>query len=228
MLCDRCGKREATIQYIQVINGNKQELHLCSKCGKEVGVDDFAMPMSISNFFGDLFNDYSFPLLNNTGSLDIVCKECNTSFNDFLNTGKMGCANCYKTFSKKLNPILKRIQGGTEYLGENIGSENNANVENSKLKENDLNKDIEDKIKFLENKLKKCIQEENYEEAAKIRDEIKIEKTKIDKNKMTDDKSKKNESNINKMEKNKSNENIENTSDAKKNNNSNQDKGGNN
>lgn len=45
MLCDRCGKREATIQYIQIINGNRQELHLCSKCGKEVGVDDFSMPI---------------------------------------------------------------------------------------------------------------------------------------------------------------------------------------
>jgi protein arginine kinase activator len=137
------------------------------------------MPMSISNFFGDLFNDYSFPVLNNTSSLDIVCDECNTSFNDFLNTGKMGCANCYKTFRKKLIPILKRIQGGTEYLGGTAGSESNDSTENTKLKKNNLNVEVEDKIKLLEKNLKKCIQEENYEEAAKIRDEIKIEKAKI-------------------------------------------------
>jgi protein arginine kinase activator len=218
MLCDRCGKREATIQYIQVINGNKQELHLCSKCGKEVGVDDFAMPMSISNFFGDLFSDYSFPMLNNN-SIDIVCEECNTSFDNFLNTGKMGCANCYKTFRKKLIPILKRIQGGTEYLGGTASSEKEDTTVNSKLKKNDSDIEIENKIKSLEIKLKKCIQDENYEEAAKIRDEIKNEKAKMDKNKIVDG------------DKNKTNENIKDNTNSVKNNyedNSNQDKGGNN
>ena len=115
MLCDRCGKREATIQYVQIINGNKQELHLCSKCGKDVGVDDFSMPIDLSGFFGEIFGEYDIPLINRESKL--VCENCNTSFEEFLNTGKIGCANCYRTFEKKLNPILKRIQGGSEYLG---------------------------------------------------------------------------------------------------------------
>lgn len=165
MICDRCGKREATIRYVQIINGNKQELHLCSGCGKEVGVDEFNMPMDFSNFFGDIFSDYNFPILNQETNL--ICKECNTSFNDFLNTGRFGCANCYKTFEKKLKPILKRIQGGAEYLGNSNIKESEGILKNSNTDEK------EDSIRALENKLKKCIKEENYEEAAKIRDEIK-------------------------------------------------------
>ncbi len=174
MLCDRCGKREATIQYIQIINGNRQELHLCSKCGKEVGVDDFSMPIDLSGFFGDIFGEYDLPLINRESRL--VCENCRTSFEEFLNTGKMGCANCYKTFEKKLNPILKRIQGGSEYLG---NSKQDTTIEkiNTKKKE----ETNEDKIKKLEEKIKKCVREENYEEAAKVRDEIKALKEKSSK-----------------------------------------------
>ena len=96
MLCDRCGKREATVQYIQVINGNKQELHLCSKCGKDFGIDDFYMPIDLSGFLGDIFSDYDMPLL--TREKQLICENCKTTFDEFLNTGKIGCANCYKTF----------------------------------------------------------------------------------------------------------------------------------
>jgi protein-arginine kinase activator protein McsA len=172
-------------------------------------------------------------LLNNNNSLDIVCNECGTSFNDLLNTGKMGCANCYKIFRKKLIPILKRIQGGTEYLGGTAGNVSNDITEDTKLKNNDSNIEIENKIKSLENNLKKCIQEENYEEAAKIRDEIKNEKAKIDKNKIANEEKKNEKDYINKKETDKSNENIKedinhNKDDINNDDNSNQDKGGNN
>ena len=166
MLCDRCGKREATIQYVQIINGNKQELHLCSKCGKDVGVDDFSMPIDLSGFFGEIFGEYDIPLINRESKL--VCENCNTRFEEFLNTGKIGCANCYRTFEKKLNPILKRIQGGSEYLG---SSKQETTIE--KINEKDKKTTQENKIKQLEEKIKEYVKEEKYEEAAKIRDEIK-------------------------------------------------------
>ncbi len=165
MLCEYCGKREATVQYIQIINGNRQELHLCSKCGNELGVDDFNMPIDLSNFIGEIFGDYNIPMLNTEKKL--VCENCKTSFDEFLNTGRIGCANCYKTFEKKLIPILKRLQGGTEYLGHS-----NRDTTIGKINEKEENV-AENKIKKLEEKLKICIKEENYEEAAKIRDEIK-------------------------------------------------------
>lgn len=165
MLCEYCGRREATVQYIQIINGNRQELHLCSKCGSELGVDDFNMPIDLSNFFGEIFGDYNIPLLNTEKKL--VCENCRTSFDEFLNTGKMGCANCYKTFEKKLIPILKRLQGGTEYLGD---SNRDTTIGKLSLKEENKGKD---QITILEEKLKKCIKDENYEEAAKFRDKIK-------------------------------------------------------
>ena len=165
MICDRCGKREATIKYVQIINGNKQELHLCSNCGREVGVSDFNMPLDLSGFFGELFSNYDMQVLSK--KQNIVCENCGTNFEDFLNTGKLGCANCYKVFEKKLSPILKRIQGSNEYLG---NSSQDTTIEKIDKSENEKDK----KIKNLEEKLKKCIKEENYEEAAKIRDELKI------------------------------------------------------
>ena len=166
MLCDRCGKMEATIQYVQIINGSKQEIYLCSRCGKEVGVDDFSMPIDLSTFFGEIFGEYNIPRLNR--NIDLICNNCKTSFEEFLNTGKIGCANCYKSFEKKLNPILKRIQGGNEYLGE---SKQETTIGKIKKEQEDISND--NTIKELENQIKKYVKEEKYEEAAKIRDEIK-------------------------------------------------------
>lgn len=165
MLCDRCGKREATVQYIQVINGNKQELHLCSKCGKDFGIDDFYMPIDLSGFLGDIFSDYDMPLL--TREKQLICENCKTTFDEFLNTGKIGCANCYKTFEKKLKPILNRIQGGSVYLGNSNQDTTIEKIKTEKISNN------EEKIAELERKIKEYIKKENYEEAAKVRDEIK-------------------------------------------------------
>ena len=36
MLCERCGIREANIQYTEVINGVKKEHHFCAQCAKEM------------------------------------------------------------------------------------------------------------------------------------------------------------------------------------------------
>ena len=139
--------------------------HLCSKCGKDFGIDDFYMPIDLSGFLGDIFSDYDMPLL--TREKQLICENCKTTFDEFLNTGKIGCANCYKTFEKKLKPILNRIQGGSVYLGNSNQDTTIEKIKTEKISNN------EEKIAELERKIKEYIKEENYEEAAKVRDEIK-------------------------------------------------------
>ena len=36
MLCERCKIREASIQYMEVINGVRTEHHFCTQCAKEM------------------------------------------------------------------------------------------------------------------------------------------------------------------------------------------------
>ena len=170
MLCDNCGKNEANVKYTQIINGVKKEMKLCEKCSKQLGIDDinFNMPIDFSSFLGDLISDYeesSFMPMMSTPK-ELRCKNCNTTYNEFLNTGKFGCAECYDAFSSKIESVLKRIHGSDKYLGRKSKGKIKQIEKKTEQKE-------DSKLDKLEKELKQAIKEERYEDAAKIRDEIK-------------------------------------------------------
>ena len=178
MLCDNCGKREANVRYSENINGRKKELHLCEECSKKLGIEnmDFNMPIDFSSFFGGLLEDFGtndfMPLFNEVKQLK--CDNCGYTFEDIVNTGKLGCENCYSVFENRLDPIIKKIQGSNKHVGRTgkiIDSKISEKI-NNKDSKTENNKDVS-KVEKLQNDLKKAIKEENYEEAAKIRDEIK-------------------------------------------------------
>ena len=181
MLCDNCGKREANVRYSENINGVKKELNLCEECSHKLGIDqmDFSMPIDFSNFFEGFIDDFGentfLPMLDDIRALK--CNSCGYTFDDIARTGRLGCKDCYDVFQDRLDPIIKRIQGSNKHVGR-IGKIIDSKIENS-INENE--KEVEEKkdkkqipaLEKLENDLKQAIKEERYEDAAKIRDEIK-------------------------------------------------------
>lgn len=178
MLCQNCGKNEVTFRYTQIINGVKKEMALCDSCAKELGLEklDFSMPIDISSFLGNFFEDFEdgsfLPELENPHA--ITCKNCGLSYEDFVNTGKFGCDECYTTFERRLKPILKNLHGTSKHVGRK-GKQLLGNTIESHVPQKD---EKQEKIAELQRKIKELIKEENYEEAARVRDEIK----KIEKN----------------------------------------------
>ena len=177
MLCDNCGKREANVRYSENINGRKKELNLCEECSHKLGIDqmDFSMPIDFSNFFEGFMDNFGssefVPMLNELKTLK--CNSCGYTFDDIANTGRLGCKDCYSVFEDRLDPIIKRIQGSNKHVGR-IGKIIDSKIDNknAKNKEEKVKQPISEKEK-LENELKEAIKEERYEDAAKIRDEIK-------------------------------------------------------
>ena len=177
MLCENCGKKEANVRYSENINGVKKEMHLCEECSRKLGITDkmdFRMPsLDISNFFGSFLEDFStsefMPLLNEVKQ--IKCDSCESSFDDIINTGRYGCANCYDVFEDRMDPILKKLQGSNRHNGR-LGkiSDNSVKFDN---KEQKTENKADNKLEKLQKDLKQAIKEERYEDAAKIRDEIK-------------------------------------------------------
>lgn len=173
MICENCGKREANVRYTKIVNGHKQEYKLCEECSKKLGIGnmDFNMPISFSSFFSDFLEDVQnasmLPELELIKSLK--CDTCNLTFEDFMNTGKIGCSNCYDTFQEKIDPILKNMQGSNRHIGR-LGK-----VEKGSLKENvpEVKQNEISELAKKKQELKKLVKEEKYEEAAKVRDEIK-------------------------------------------------------
>lgn len=185
MLCDNCGKKEANVRYSENINGVKKELHLCEECSRKMGIDDinFNMPIDFSSFFGELLENFGtpefMPLFDEIKELK--CDNCGYTFENIVNTGKLGCGNCYSVFEERLDPIIKKIQGSNKHIGrtgkiidEKIGKKFNTDSTTKKV---NGNKKDSSELEKLQNDLKTAIKEERYEDAARIRDEIK----KIDK-----------------------------------------------
>ena len=170
MLCENCGKNEATIKFTQIINGNKIEMMICEECGEKMGITqmNFEMPIDISNFIGEFItdqqDDHFLPF--NTINTDLRCKKCNMTYAEFLNNGKFGCEECYKAFGDKIDILLKRIQASDKYLGRK--AKYNAENKVEEVKPNNRQEE-------LQKQLKDAIKEERYEDAAKIRDEIRKE-----------------------------------------------------
>lgn len=189
MLCQNCGKNEVNFRYTQIINGVKKEMALCDKCAKSLGLEslDFNMPINFSNFLGDFLNvaaDTEFlPSFTKTGVLQ--CDECGMTYNEFVDTGKFGCSHCYDIFANVLDPVLKNIHGSSNHVGRRSrlsASEKKKVAQDVEQAHKKVTKEAtktpkkdekQEKIDKLNEKLKQAIQEERYEDAAKIRDEIK-------------------------------------------------------
>ena len=99
--------------------------------------------------------------------VEIKCSRCGLSYSDFRKTFQLGCSQCYKTFKEQLEPMLRRIHGSIIHKGK-VPSKAPVKAEVPK-----------DEIKELKTKLAEAIKREEYEEAARLRDEIRtLEKRK--------------------------------------------------
>lgn len=194
MLCENCGENEANVKFTQVINQYKKEQMLCEECAKKMGIHtdfhfDFNLPIGIQSFLGDFLTgeEALFPSFTKTKE---EC-DCKMTYDDFINLGKFGCSNCYTTFGDHLDQVFKNLQGRDRHVGRkrlnikqnNAGTNNVHTVQEKSTSANiqtESKKDInKDKLQELKENLKAAIQQERYEEAAKIRDEIKeLEKKK--------------------------------------------------
>ena len=190
MLCQNCGKNEVNFRYTQIINGVKKEMALCDKCAKSLGLEslDFNMPINFSSFLGDFLNDAMdtqfLPSFTKTGSLQ--CDNCGMTYDEFVDTGKFGCSHCYDIFADTLDSVFMHVGRRSKLSNQEKKSvaedleklkQKESKGENSKgkaeTKKSSVKNEIQEKLEKLNAELKQAIKEERYEEAAKIRDEIK-------------------------------------------------------
>ena len=167
MLCQNCGKREATTHIKRVVNGETSESHLCAECAASLGYADVFGGFGLS--FGDLLGGF---LSDAAPQSQIAasgrCSKCGSSWNDIVREGKVGCSDCYRTFYDRLLPTLQRIHGRIRHTGKVSGSAGTHAPVQEKTEE-ELR---EEKIAQLRQKMNDAVAEQNFEQAAKLRDEI--------------------------------------------------------
>jgi len=157
MLCDICKTNVAKVHLTQIVEGETKKVDLCESCAKEKGVDD---PTGFS--LADLLLGLGAAdeMEQATPKSGLKCPGCGFSQADFKKSGRLGCPDCYATFSEGIESLLKSMHKGTRHMGKVPQS----------LR---LSRDLEDRLRVLQEKLDHAIAEEDYETAAVVRDEIK-------------------------------------------------------
>lgn len=164
MLCQSCNKKDATVHFTKIVNGDMEERHLCEDCSKLESELGFIMPMSLSDVFGGLADDES-----EAGKAvsEKVCPKCGITYNRLLSSGKFGCSKCFDTFDRDISSLLKNIHGHDEHTGK-VPSKSSDRIKYRQEK---------DRLELL---LNKAVTNEAFEDAARYRDEIKRLAHKID------------------------------------------------
>ncbi|WLD93497.1 UvrB/UvrC motif-containing protein [Alkalihalobacillus sp. AL-G] len=172
MHCQECQQRPATLHFTKIINGEKNEFHICEQCAKEKG--DFipgSNSFSIHNLLSGLLN-FEQPIGGTSSApreqQQKQCPKCGLTYHQFTKIGRFGCAQCYETFGTKLTPIFKRIHGGNTTHSGKIPKRVGSDMLERK------------KIDQLKQHLQQLIVQEEFEEAAKVRDEIRSYEKRLD------------------------------------------------
>lgn len=165
MLCEKCQEREATIFYTEIINGVKSEHSLCSECAKEM---DFGEELPFGELLSGILGAYAAENEKREDTMEqVICPSCKMSYRDYIRQGVFGCEDCYNVFEPLIEGNIKKIQGNTVHTGKRPRYNKNVEIKTEVREEETL----EEKLAVLQEKLKEALREEDYEEAARLRDE---------------------------------------------------------
>lgn len=153
-----CKQKEARVHLTVMDQGKIKKVDLCEQCAKEKGVDDpaaFSFADLLVSMGAGISQELSSPTPTGT-----TCPGCGLTQAEFKKTGRLGCPDCYSAFAQVLAGPLKSMHRGSRHIGKRPGAAGPVIG-------------AEDHLAELQKQLSQAIAVENYEEAARIRDQIK-------------------------------------------------------
>lgn len=152
MKCQHCHK-QAILHVTELISDDHfEELHLCDDCAQKYLFDSPNVTSPLDNLPMEEASQLS--ELN-----EKECEVCGLKFVEFRNTGRLGCPHDYNSFQFELTPLLESIHGGSLHEGKVPRRQPEVRAPNQELTQ-------------LRKKLQTAVVEEDYEEAARLRDRI--------------------------------------------------------
>jgi protein arginine kinase activator len=153
-VCDRCGEQPATVRVRRVSGATQEDLHVCLSCSKEIGAAPPAPGGMLSDPLTVLFQS-----MEETQESGAKCPGCGLGYDRFKETGRLGCARCYETFSSELRLLLRRIHGAVQHTGKAPRREGREYEEAAV-------------IRRINEELERAVVSEDYERAAELRDRL--------------------------------------------------------
>lgn len=169
MKCSICKNDNAIIHIREYTDNGIRKINLCLECALKRGFNaslenvDSMLSKIVRNIFNDPGDDRKGrKAARNTQREDIislVCPSCGTTVQDFTNTLELGCPICYSVFDRIIDLILFNHNNSLNYLGKLPEQIKIVNIQKSKLRK-------------LKKELIEHVNNENFNKAALVRDEI--------------------------------------------------------
>ncbi len=161
MLCQECHKSEANIHIIKSVEGKQTEEFLCEYCAREREELDFTFEpqFSLHKLFASMLNQGILESRDAMLAQKSQCPECGLSFAQFSQIGRLGCSDCYTAFEDSLKPLLGRLHASSTHTGK-IPARTQRRVEYKR------------ELEQLKEELQQKVQNEEFEDAAVLRDKI--------------------------------------------------------
>lgn len=162
MSCDQCHEREAVIHLTQIVNEQVTTIHLCERCAAEKGVESpgGVTKTPLGTFLAAMGK--GLPETTPAPRTADACPRCGGTLQDFRETGRLGCPECWRTFEAPLRDLLRRLHGSTHHLGERY-------METAAPPATEGTRAAE-----LRERLRLAVETENFELAAELRDQLKV------------------------------------------------------
>jgi protein arginine kinase activator len=158
--CTRCENKPATLHITDIQEGVVEALHLCQSCAEEYfesaeQAPNIEEPVAFADKLPEIPD-----LEVDSEHANLICPNCGISFAEFRSKGRLGCPHDYISFEEELLPLLENIHGSTQHVGKYPKRAPDASRKQFEL------------IR-LRNELNLAVEDEDYEEAARLRDLIK-------------------------------------------------------
>lgn len=155
MKCQACDK-SATVHVTDIVNGHKREVHLCQACAEKREILKH-QELNLSAILQTVIGQHIGPMTDELARL--TCPSCGIKYMEFKAEGRLGCPQDYDVFRTALAPLLQRIHRNLRHVGKIPAHA----VRNAALQA---------ELMELRQSLRRAIESEAYEEAARLRDLI--------------------------------------------------------
>jgi len=160
MQCQICKNNEATIHLTEISNGIRSELHLCEYCAAEQQIavkNQLPLNELLSSLLAAAPEEEQF---TSAETRRLKCPVCGFTLEHLRNASLLGCPQDYEVFAQPLLPLIESIHDGKTLHCGKVPSTTPKRTKNQ----------IE--LHSLKLKLEQAVKKEDYELAAKMRDQI--------------------------------------------------------
>ncbi len=163
------------MKIVKVSGGQLEDYHVCEECAS--GLSTYAAKImkkaqldlkSTASLLSDLMKaqEEGAAVVEPGKGLkpappDLQCPSCGLDFARYRQTYMLGCPQCYDAFGEALESDIGKIHGATAHTG-------------GRTKSQERLVDHRARLKTLKQKLDEAVRDEDFDQAARLRDEIRV------------------------------------------------------